>query len=153
MALFKWDEIYRVGIASIDEQHQRLFEIANRLDDAWRKHHDHAALCVIFGELLDYTVYHFADEERHMAALGYPDLARHRGYHEKLARLVRGYQERLAAREPGIEPRILEFIRMWLNAHVLGTDKEIAAYVSSPRRRPLASVSAGDDTDPGRSGL
>lgn len=133
MALFEWDEIYRTGIASIDEQHQRLFEIANRLHEAWQERHDHAALCAIFTELLDYTVYHFADEERHMAALGYPGLARHRGYHEKLTGLVRGYHERLAAREPGIESRILEFIRLWLNAHVLGTDKEIAAYQRSLR--------------------
>ncbi len=128
MALFVWDEIYRIGIASIDEQHQRLFEIANRLYDAWQGRHDHAVRCAIFQELLDYTVYHFADEERHMAALGYPDLVRHRGYHEKLAGVVRDYSKRLAAREPGIEPRILEFLHMWLNAHVLGTDKEIAAY-------------------------
>lgn len=133
MALLEWDEIYRIGIASIDEQHQRLFKIANRLHDAWQERHDHAAVCALFGELLDYTAYHFADEEREMAALGYPDLARHRGYHEKLARQVRSYHERLAAREPGIEPRLLEFLRIWLVAHVLGTDKEIAAYQRGAR--------------------
>ena len=133
MALFVWDEIYRVGISTIDEQHQRLFDIVNRFHDAVVRREGRWALVSAFDELAEYTAYHFRDEEQRMAEVGYPDLARHRGYHEKLVDLVITYRAQLAAGADGIEARALDFIKMWLNAHVLGTDKEIGRYVVERR--------------------
>lgn len=133
MALFEWDEIYRTGIASIDEQHQRLFAIANRLHDAWQEGAPRPCGAV-HGLRRTAGLHGLPLRGRgatHDGARGYPGLARHRGYHDKLAGLVHGYHPRLRARETGIEPRILEFLRLWLNAHVLGTHKEIAAYQHS----------------------
>jgi hemerythrin-like metal-binding protein len=128
MAIFEWDSIYETGVASIDQQHRRLFDIANRLHDAWQRREGRETLIRIFDELLEYTVYHFDDEERVMRAVSYPDLARHHGYHEKLKGLCATYREQLGKGTEGIETRALEFVRMWLNAHVLGVDKEIGSY-------------------------
>ncbi|MEK7190788.1 MAG: fumarate/nitrate reduction transcriptional regulator Fnr, partial [Pseudomonadota bacterium] len=61
-----WDPVYRIGIDVIDRQHQKLFDISNRFYDAWRRHARRAVLCRIFDELLEYTGYHFAEEERLM---------------------------------------------------------------------------------------
>jgi len=130
MSMFVWDEIYRVGIPMVDEQHQRLFAIANRFHGAVERGETRNALLAIFDELLDYTAYHFAEEEQKMAEIGYPDLEKHRGYHRKLVSLVETYRHQLAEGASGIEARALEFIRTWLYAHVLGTDKEVGAYAA-----------------------
>ncbi len=133
--LFVWNEIYRVGIPLIDEQHQRLFGIANRFHDAVVRHDGRSALLPMFDELAEYTVYHFHEEEQWMAEFAYPGLPKHRGYHEKLANLVVTYRRLLAENADGIEARALDFIKMWLNAHVLGNDKEIGAYATVRDRR------------------
>lgn len=130
MALITWHSIFSVGIDSIDRQHQQLFEIGNRLHESCQQRADRAVLCRIFDELFEYTGYHFAEEERLMQQIRYPDLARHRGYHEKLVALVRQYRVQMLAGVPNIETRALEFVKMWLTAHVLGTDREIGVYLA-----------------------
>jgi hemerythrin-like metal-binding protein len=133
MPLFVWDEIYRVGIAAIDEQHQRLFDIVNRFHDAVLRREGRWALVSLFDELAEYTVYHFREEEQRMAEVGYPDLSSHRGYHQRLVGLVATYRQQLADGVDGIEARAVDFIKMWLNAHVLGTDKDIGRYALGRR--------------------
>lgn len=128
MALFVWDEIYRVGIPTIDEQHQRLFDIVNRFHEAVVRREGRWALVAAFDELAEYTVYHFREEEQRMAEVGYPDFTKHRGYHQKLVDLVATYRQQLAEGVDGIEARAVDFLKMWLNAHVLGTDKDIGKY-------------------------
>jgi hemerythrin len=52
--------------------------------------------------------------------------------------LVRQYHAQLQAGVPDIETRALEFVKMWLTAHVLGTDREIGAYAAE---RPVGGES------------
>lgn len=145
MALINWDSIFSIGIEAIDRQHRQLFEIGDRLHAAWLQRADRAAMCRIFGELLEYTGYHFAEEERLMQRMGYPDLERHRGYHAKLVDLVRQYYAQLQAGVPEIEARALDFVKMWLTAHVLGTDREIGAYAAAAPVAASAGACANPD--------
>jgi len=123
MALFEWQDIYSVGVEKIDNQHKRLFEIANRFYAAYERREARAVLAGIFNELVEYTAYHFADEERMMRQHGYPDFDRHKASHEKLANLVLGYRRQLEGGEPNVEPHAMNFIKTWLNGHVLGMDR------------------------------
>jgi hemerythrin-like metal-binding protein len=131
MAMFAWDNIYSVGHEQIDAQHRRLFDIANRFHDAFVAMHGPAVLSEVFGELVDYTVTHFTDEERLLQTVGYPDIAAHRRHHEKLVELVQTYRRQLEAGENGIERRIMEFLKAWLNGHILGTDRNYKEFVAA----------------------
>jgi CRP/FNR family transcriptional regulator len=135
--LLAWDPIYSIGIDAIDRQHQRLFEISNRFYDAWRTRAGHDALRRVFDELLEYTGYHFAEEERLMREIGYPGFAGHHRAHEELVELVGKYRSQLEAGVPGIETQALEFIKTWLNIHVLEDDRSIGDYL---RRTGTKSV-------------
>ena len=129
--LFVWQDIYSVGVEAIDNQHKRLFEIANRFHAAYELGAGRPALAAIFKELVDYTVTHFADEERMLLACGYPDYDRHKANHEKLVGLVLGYQRRMEGSEPGVEPQAMNFIKTWLNGHVLGMDRNYRGCVGA----------------------
>lgn len=124
-----WDPAYRIGVEAIDRQHQRLFDIGRRFYDACRQHARRARLRRIFDELLEYTAYHFAEEEQLMQQVGYPSLPRHRVNHEELVELVNYHRSRLAGNAPDAERQALEFVRTWLRAHVLDADKEIGVYL------------------------
>ena len=57
-----WDERLATGIADVDEQHQKLFQIANRLSQL---HADGASLAEITGlltELQQHTLHQFQTE-------------------------------------------------------------------------------------------
>jgi hemerythrin-like metal-binding protein len=128
-----WDPAYRIGVEAIDRQHQKLFDISNRFYDACRQHARRARLRRIFDELLEYTAYHFAEEERLMQQIGYPDLPQHRANHEELVELVNYHRRQLAEDTSDAERQALEFVRTWLRAHVLDADKEIGVYLSGRR--------------------
>jgi CRP/FNR family transcriptional regulator len=128
-----WDPMYRIGIEVIDEQHQRLFDISHRVYAACRGQARPARLCRLFDELLEYTRYHFAEEERLMERIGYPALAQHRANHEELVELVHHHRRQLAEDGPGAARRALAFVRAWLCAHVLDADKDIGVYLTGRR--------------------
>jgi CRP/FNR family transcriptional regulator len=139
--LLAWEPMYDIGVAAIDEQHRRLFDISNRLYDAWRQHHGRAALCRIVDELVAYTDYHFGEEERLMERTGYPGLEQHRRAHAELVALVRSYRTRLQTGTPGVEAQVLALVKTWLNVHVLEDDRDIGDHLrrtTSPGAAPEA---------------
>jgi len=131
MGLFVWKEIYSVGNSKIDEQHQKLFEIANRFHRAHDEDHGSGVLASIFEELLEYTQFHFRDEEQLMRKCGFPDFDKHRANHEKLISVVLNLKKNFEAGEEGIEERIMEFLKMWLNGHILGMDRGYRSHVTA----------------------
>ncbi len=72
MAAFVWSDQYRVDIREIDEQHQRLFQLASGLNDAMGSGKGKEVLFRVFNELIAYTRTHFATEDRLMDTLNLP---------------------------------------------------------------------------------
>jgi hemerythrin len=75
--VFKWKDEFSVNIASIDEQHRKLFEIGSELDEltALNDGYDHYDEIVsILKKLKDYTVYHFGFEEKLLEKYNYDQL-------------------------------------------------------------------------------
>lgn len=124
MALFDWQDVYSVGIEKMDSQHRKLFEIANAFLAAFERGEPRAALVAIFDELAAHTVRHFTDEERLMRECGYAGFDRHKLSHEKFVARVLGYKRRIESVEPGVEAHAMNVIKTWLNAHLLGMDRD-----------------------------
>lgn len=129
MPRFEWSDIYSVGHDAIDRQHQKLFDIANRYNDALEGDAGQKSLIHIFNELVDYTGYHFKEEERLMREGGFPDLDTHKENHERLVKLVMYYKKELDMGGNGIEQRALDFIKTWLTGHILGMDRKYRNFI------------------------
>ena len=123
MALFEWRNIYSVGHDELDAQHQKLFDIGNRFHDALTNGKHQIELHAIFMELIRYTQLHFATEEAYLREIRYPDYARHKENHDKLVKLVSNYAEQFEKKEAGVEQRAMNFIKTWLDGHILGMDR------------------------------
>lgn len=65
--MFYWKQEFELGIPSIDEQHKRLLDIGNRINELLTNHDDtddnYDEIHTVIQELKDYTVYHFKTEE------------------------------------------------------------------------------------------
>ncbi len=127
--MIKWKEEYRVGVALIDQQHQKLFEIANRaynlLADEWRidKYDD---IIVILEELRDYALFHFSVEEEHMKKIGYQRFLSHKVEHDDFKEELNAVDlYKLDDDQETYLSNILSFVVTWIENHILKVDKQI----------------------------
>lgn len=128
--MIEWKDEYAIGIKEIDEQHEKLFEIAGRMfallrNDLLMDKYD--SIVEIIEELKDYTRYHFEAEEAYMEKIGYRKFlsqkVTHKDFLDKmdeidLQRIDNGQNQYLMD--------ILNFVLDWLVEHILKEDKLIA---------------------------
>lgn len=125
MSLLAWNDMFSVGVLEIDNQHKKLIEIANRLNDAMTSDRDHQALSGILGDLLAYTQTHFAYEERLMGQHRYVNLEQHALEHRKLVQIVVGFQRKFAQGEVDLTSDLMLLLRDWLSKHIMSADQAL----------------------------
>jgi hemerythrin len=119
---FKWSPDYSVNIKAIDQQHQELVNILNRLFIAVCKREGDQAIAGILDALMSYTQTHFALEERLMQMAKYKDLEAHKVEHKKLIEELDQLCKMHLIEEKTIYFEMLKFLKSWLKEHILGID-------------------------------
>ncbi len=124
----KWDGSLSTGIASLDEQHQRLFHCFDVLAQAASERNMLRTFYVL-EQLSHYVQSHFEAEERLMRTKGFPGLAdhiaEHRAFSNRVHELRRIYLDR------DISTDLVEMLRDWLKNHVGHTDMAYVPFVSA----------------------
>ncbi len=131
MALIEWTPALEVGLEEMDRQHRQLVKILNELHQAMQAGGRQRDLVRVMDELIQYTKFHFSTEERLMAEAAYPGLPRHKQTHQALTAKVEEYAAGVLKGRATISLSILQFLKEWLNRHILGTDREFAEFVRS----------------------
>ncbi|MCX8025331.1 MAG: bacteriohemerythrin [Thermanaerothrix sp.] len=129
--MFKWNPIYSIGVEQYDEQHKRLFAIAQKLYEAMSAGQGRTVLNNIFDELVDYTRTHFASEETLMERYNYPDYAPHRQQHEELTQQVLELRERFRNGQIALSITVMNFLKDWLRNHIYDSDKRYGQFLNS----------------------
>lgn len=125
-----WDPSWNIGIPVIDSQHQRWVEIFNSLERAFLAGQPMDEMqATVFKEILDYTHFHFAEEEKLMADSGYPEFSTHRRLHKDFDSLVYGHFRSHHRGETMLTSELLQLIRTWLIAHIQAEDRKIAVFL------------------------
>ena len=128
--MITWKDDYKVGIDLIDEQHQKLFEIAGRAYDLLKnnfKMDKYDAIVDIMEELKEYTAYHFKTEEEYMQSIGYKRFFSQKVQHNDFIEKINGIDLKKVDDNQGVYLMdILEFVANWIGGHILGEDKLIA---------------------------
>ncbi len=131
MKICAWSPEYSVGVASLDEDHQELFEILNTLFTLMADGSDDKPILRILRELMDYTRYHFEAEEKIMAQMFYPDLERHRVSHQKLVQLMdEFYKEAQNGMAIFVAVKVANVGLEWLKNHILKEDHLYYEYMT-----------------------
>lgn len=126
MTFIEWSDGYSVKNAKMDEQHQMLFQYVNEFYEASENGKPHGELIIIFDKIIEYTHYHFQDEETIMAEANFPNLETHKAVHAQLVERVMDYKNRLQT-ENGVATEIKFFLKNWLTMHIAINDKEYSA--------------------------
>jgi len=130
MAFIEWRASLSVGVAAMDQQHQQLIALINQLADAMTQGKSKVALGGILDELVHYTVYHFADEEKLLAQRHYPELSTHQSDHIQLTTQVADYQSQFRAGKLALSFDLMNFLRDWLANHIQISDKKYGVFLN-----------------------
>ena len=127
--MYEMKEEYKIGVEHIDEQHKKLFELADKAymllkDDFSIDKYD--KIVHILEELKDYTIFHFKSEEEYMESINYKRLFSQKIEHEKFIKVLEdvNYNEIDENQDESLV-KILNFLNDWLVEHILKTDKLI----------------------------
>jgi hemerythrin len=129
MSLIEWNDSLRLGIASIDCQHERLVVLINSLHDAMIARHGNDALGVILDELLKYTDEHFSYEEVLFTTHGYRAASEHIALHRELVQQVCDFRDKFKSGRLGMSASVLGFLTQWLTQHICTEDEKYVRFL------------------------
>lgn len=130
MALITWTDTLSVGVEEIDNQHKKLVSLINHLHEAMHSGQGKEAMAVILDRLIQYTAFHFKTEENLMKAHRYPQSVSHSQEHQALVKSVLDLQKGYIDGKTGITLETMNFLKNWLNHHILQIDKLLGKFLN-----------------------
>ena len=127
--LMRWDSSLQLGIGQIDEQHKQLLAMINDLHRAMKQRQTMAIMGGILERLVNYTVYHFGNEEKLFQKHGYPEYDQHKKIHENLVGKVLEFKSKIDRGDSTISMELMDFLKDWLVNHIKGTDKKYVPFL------------------------
>lgn len=124
MKLIKWQPWMELGIKKFDDQHLNLIDILNNLYNAFMKKEHKESLDVFLQELLDYTNYHFREEEKYFRMFEYPQEKEHVEYHQAFINKIYEFIEESKKNRGAVTFKLMSFLREWLVNHIAEEDKK-----------------------------
>lgn len=79
-----WNEKYSIHNTMINIQHQKLFELAGKVEFMFDKPVYKDDVKALLAEFFNYMKDRFNDEEKYMKLIGYPDLEEHKRIHKEI---------------------------------------------------------------------
>lgn len=136
-----WKDSFCCGNQLIDAQHQSIFLTANELLAATISARPAPEISTLIARLLDEVSQHFHDEEKILAAVGYPGLSQHLEVHAKL--LARGLElsEQFKAATLTVGDLFQFLATEVVVLHMLEADREFF---------PFLNKGGGGDSDAGK---
>lgn len=128
MAKFIWTDQLSIGIDVIDQQHKRIVEYINQLDDARTNGLSREESSWILGELIDYTISHFSFEESLQEEAGYPFCTSHKKVHESFTKRIAEFHER-AEKGEDVTKALNSLLVTWLFNHIKRDDTDYSETV------------------------
>ncbi|MEJ1298559.1 MAG: bacteriohemerythrin [Candidatus Sedimenticola sp. (ex Thyasira tokunagai)] len=125
-----WKDSYSVGIAALDEDHQKLIQLLNQFQTAYDYHTGEEFESKALEELVSYTKYHFKHEEELLEEHGYPDIEAHKEKHREMALQVESFLDDYAQQGHEALEGVARYLTDWLINHINGTDKEYSGFLN-----------------------
>lgn len=127
--MYEFKDEYLTGIPMIDEEHEKLFALA---EDIYHLKNEefipdkYDNIRQILEELKEYTITHFAHEEEYMQSIGYKQLFTQKIQHDKLRETIDTWDiDEIDEDQDAAIDEILNTVTEWLVDHILYLDKKI----------------------------
>jgi hemerythrin len=130
MANIEWSPDLSVGIDRIDEQHLKLIQMLQGLEDAIQQRKDADAIEDTIVDLFNYAKVHFATEEELLHKHKYPEEKLHVLEHSKFITKAFEFRENFDSRKPGVNLELVNFLSGWILSHIQITDQRYMRHLN-----------------------
>ncbi|MCP3967095.1 MAG: hemerythrin family protein [Lentisphaerae bacterium] len=123
-----------IGIAAIDNQHQHLLEMVNRLHE--KSFFSRAEVAESLEEFSNYAVTHFDDEEFFMENINFPGIEQHKAVHLVLREKVDEFNCRFESGEEAksLTGELKDWFSNWLVTHITHMDSAAGTFFQNAHR-------------------
>jgi diguanylate cyclase (GGDEF)-like protein/hemerythrin-like metal-binding protein/PAS domain S-box-containing protein len=131
-----WHDSYDCGEATIDREHRKLFELANKLiESAFAREENHQEFETCLTEMFEHLVQHFADEEAILARERYIDLDAHILAHKVLLEHALRLRNELGSGSVTVGALVNFIADDVVSQHMLKTDRNFYPIFASSATR------------------
>lgn len=132
MPKIEWDNSLSIGVEIIDEQHKMLIQKLQDLSEAFKVGLEQNKMLKTIDFMIDYTDFHFSEEEKLMAENNYPGLEIQKSQHTEFRETLDHIQEDYMDEGPtkALATSINVFLLNWLRQHITVSDVQIGKYLS-----------------------
>lgn len=131
----EWGPEYNTGIDVIDDQHKRILDFINEIDDN-PDAQDRIRIRQILNNIIDYTQSHFTFEESLQEEASYKYRVPHKRVHDLFIKRIEGYRDLFEAGH-SIENELYDVLSKWLINHIQHDD---ADYVGAVKENIIGIV-------------
>ncbi len=126
MPFLVWSKEYEFGISEIDSQHRHWLDILNNFYDHLESANMKDHLLTLIDEAINYTHYHFFEEEKLMTGIGYPAIEEQKEMHREISKKIQGFKETIEADKALVSMTVTHEFKDWFRHHILEEDKKYA---------------------------
>lgn len=134
-----WVPEYNTGIDVIDDQHRRILDFINEIDEI-SSTTDRERVKQILNNIIDYTQSHFTFEESLQEEAGYKYRVPHKRVHDLFIKRIESYRDRFAEGH-SIENELHEVLSKWLINHIQHDD---ADYVGAVKMNMIGIIESNE---------
>ena len=121
--LIKWNDKYSVHNEALDNDHKKLFFLAEKVYYLDPHQATKANIRELLMEFFTYMKKHFKDEEKYMQDIGYPRLDEHKIQHQEIIDdMTNILKESFSFLD--IRTMIKTVVKRWLIEHIIKDDKD-----------------------------
>lgn len=124
-----WSRKFFTNIVEIDYEHFKIVNYINTLYQMYLENRPSSELIKVLKELGDFTVNHFAYEEKLMQEYNYPSFDAHKAIHKAMLSKLFSFVDGLSTGASQINEEFLDFLQKWLINHILREDFKYAPYL------------------------
>ncbi len=126
MTMYEMKPEYFTGIEFIDEEHTKLFAIANECYDLLTNQFledKYDYILKVVNDLKEYTQYHFNHEEEYMNSIGYKRILSQKVSHDDFIEKINNINsDHIDENQKDALLGLLDFLTTWLVEHILKQD-------------------------------
>lgn len=129
METIQWSEKFSVGVEELDQQHQQLIKMLNRLISTPETMDTHSeTISEILQAMTRYAQEHFKTEEKLLRAYDYPDLEKHKLEHIAYRKKTLDFSTATIVGVESVPEILLAYLADWWVHHILDEDMKYKSF-------------------------
>lgn len=124
----KWTDELSVGVAEMDQQHQKLLSMINRLISEQKVLSTPETIAQLITEMTDYAEEHFRAEEFLLSEYGYEDIDMQVDQHEAFIADIQNFIDASDVGANILSKALLDYLKQWLVQHILEEDMKYKGF-------------------------